>query len=68
MSNFTTIDEDLLSLIDYMSPTIKHVKLEGTMLDLWFGQHFEGIICPFRFLTSLRLSKCNLVLKMQFVM
>ena len=68
MSNYTTIDEDMLSLINEMCPTIKHVKLEGTLLTLWFGQQFEDIICPFRFLTSLRLSKCSIICDMQFVM
>ena len=68
LSNFTLLDEDFLSLVDYMCPTIKHLKLEGTMLNLYFGQLFDDVISPFRFLTSLRLSKCTIVSDLQFVM
>ena len=68
LSNNTLIEEELLSLIDEMCPTMKHLKIEGNMLALYFGQHFEDIICPFRFLTSLRLSKSCIVDDMQFVL
>ena len=67
LSNYTVLDEDFLSFIDEMCPTIKHRKLEGTFLDLFFFQKFEDIVCPFRFLTSLRLSKCSIVDDMQFL-
>ena len=67
LSDYTLLDEDFLAFIDEMCPTIKHLKIEGTMLDFFFGQKFEDVVCPFRFLTSLRLSKCCIVDDMQFV-
>ena len=67
LSDYTLLDEDFLEFVDKMCPTIKHLKIEGTMLTLFFGQRFEDIVLPFRFLTSLRLSKCSIVDDMQFL-
>ena len=67
LSPFCIIDDDLISMIDQMCPTIKSVKLQGNNLDLWINQSIDDIILPFRFMTSLHLSRCPAVDSLQFL-
>ena len=67
LSDFCRVDEDLLQFIDKMCPTIKHLNLQGSFLDLWIGQSIGDVITPFRFLSSLRLSACSIVTTLDFL-
>ena len=67
LSPFCIIEDDFISMIDQMCPTIKHVKLQGNNLDLWINQTIGDIILPFRFLHSLTLSRCPAVDTLKFL-
>ena len=67
LSPFCIIEDDFITMLDQMSPTIKLVTLKGDNLDLWINQTIGDIITPFRFMTTLRLSRCPAVDTLQFL-
>ena len=67
LSHLYIIDDDVITLIDKMCPTIKSLTLKGNNLDLWFNQSISDVIIPFRFLTKLNLSRCCAVDTLSFL-
>ena len=67
LSDFCFIDEEFVEFIDCMSPTIRHLNLQGSMLELWVNQSISDVISPFRFLSSLRLSTVSCVTTLDFL-
>ena len=67
LSEFCVIDEDMIALIDQMCPTIKSVTLHGNFLDKWYDQSISDILLPFRFITSLLLSRSPAAESLQFL-
>ena len=67
LSHLAVVDDDLISLIDKMCPTIKSLEIHGNTFDLWFNQSIDDIITPFRFLNSLSISRCTAVDNLEFL-
>ena len=67
LSHFCWVEDEVIQFIDKMAPTIKHVNLQGSIIDLWPDQIIDDIITLFRFMKSLRLSSCPIVDSLEFL-
>ena len=67
LSFFTELSEEVLELVDDISPAIKFVKITGPNFDKGLGQTFDDVIMPFCFLTMLILSHTHVVLSLDFL-
>ena len=67
LSFFLSIDDDVLQLVDQISPSIKLLKIAGPLFDLQLGQTMDDVVMAFRFLTTLKLSHTSVVLSLDFL-
>ena len=67
LSDMFLVDDDFISMIDQMCPTIKCLTLRGDNLETWAFQCFADIILPFRFLHELHLTRAPVVESFKFL-
>ena len=67
LSFFHDISEEVLELVECISPSVKMLTIAGPQFDLYFGQTLYQVIMPFRFVNTLRLSHTCVVLSLDFL-
>ena len=67
LSSLFFVDDDLIEMIGKVCSGIHSLHLQGNHLSLFFGQQISDIIMPFKFITSLSLSKCCEVYTLEFL-